>query len=358
MTTKRNKNSSQNSHKIPAPLASLPAALLPWYDREKRSLPWRDIVTPYRTWVSEIMLQQTRVQAVLPYFERFMAAAPDVPALAELAEDRLLSLWQGLGYYSRARSLQRSARVMVEQYGGCLPDTYTDLIQLPGIGDYTAGAILSIAFGQAIPAVDGNVLRIAARLTACGDNVLDTRTRQHVRDALAAVMPADRPGDFNQAMMDLGAAVCLPKNPNCESCPAASLCAARAAGLQSQLPVRAKNTAKPEKDLTVFLLTTPDGRTALRRRPETGLLSGLWEYPNTEGALTETLAAQQLREWGLTPLAWEKRFSDRHIFTHLRWNMTVFRLTVAGDGPPDWVWASEDRDLYPMPTAFKKLENK
>ena len=358
MTTKRNKNSSQSSHKIPAPLASLPAALLPWYDREKRSLPWRDIVTPYRTWVSEIMLQQTRVQAVLPSFDRFMAAAPDVPDLAELAEDRLLSLWQGLGYYSRARSLHRSARVMVEQYGGCLPDTYTDLIQLPGIGDYTAGAILSIAFGQAIPAVDGNVLRIAARLTACGDNVLDTRTRQHVRDALAAIMPIDRPGDFNQAMMDLGAAVCLPKNPICESCPAASLCAARAAGLQSQLPVRAKNTAKPEKDLTVFLLTTPDGRTALRRRPETGLLSGLWEYPNTEGALTETLAAQQLREWGLTPLAWEKRFSDRHIFTHLRWNMTVFRLTVAGDGPPDWVWASEDRDLYPMPTAFKKLENK
>ena len=357
MTTRRNKNSNQNSHKTPAPLASLPAALLPWYDREKRSLPWRDIVTPYRTWVSEIMLQQTRVQAVLPYFERFMAAAPDVPALAELAEDRLLSLWQGLGYYSRARSLHRAARVMVDQYGGCLPDTYTDLIQLPGIGDYTAGAILSIAFNQAVPAVDGNVLRIAARLTACGDNVLDTRTRQHVRDALAAIMPADRPGDFNQAMMDLGAAVCLPKNPSCESCPAASLCTARAAGLQSQLPVRTKNTSKPEKELTVFLLTDRDGRTALRRRPETGLLSGLWEFPNTEGKLTETLAAQQLRDWGLTPLAWEKRFSDRHIFTHLRWNMTVFRLTVAGDGPSDWVWASEDRDLYPMPTAFKKLEN-
>ena len=171
-------------------------------------------------------------------------------------------------------------------------------------------------------------------------------------------MPTDRPGDFNQAMMDLGAAVCLPKNPNCESCPAASLCAAKAAGLQSRLPVREKNTAKPEKDLTVFLLTTPDGRTALRRRPETGLLSGLWEFPNTAGELTETLAAQQLRDWGLTPLSWEKRFSDRHIFTHLRWNITVFRLTVAGDGPPDWVWASDDRDLYPMPTAFKKLENK
>ena len=358
MANKSNKNSNQSSQKMPVPLASLPAVLLPWYDREKRSLPWRDIVTPYRTWVSEIMLQQTRVQAVLPYFERFMAAAPDVPALAELAEDRLLSLWQGLGYYSRARSLQRSARVMVDQYGGCLPDTYSDLIQLPGIGDYTAGAILSISFNKAVPAVDGNVLRIAARLTSCGDNVLDPRTRQHVRDALAAVMPTDRPGDFNQAMMDLGAAVCLPKNPNCESCPAASLCAAKAAGLQSRLPVREKNTAKPEKDLTVFLLTTPDGRTALRRRPETGLLSGLWEFPNTAGELTETLAAQQLRDWRLTPLSWEKRFSDMHIFTHLRWNMTVFRLTVAGDGPPDWVWASDDRDLYPMPTAFKKLENK
>ena len=187
MANKSNKNSNQSSQKIPVSLASLPAVLLPWYDREKRSLPWRDIVTPYRTWVSEIMLQQTRVQAVLPYFERFMAAAPDVPALAELAEDRLLSLWQGLGYYSRARSLQRSARVMVDQYGGCLPDTYSDLIQLPGIGDYTAGAILSIAFNKAVPAVDGNVLRIAARLTACGDNVLDPRTRQHVRDALAAL---------------------------------------------------------------------------------------------------------------------------------------------------------------------------
>ena len=243
MANKSNKNSNQSSHKIPVPLASLPAVLLPWYDREKRSLPWRDIVTPYRTWVSEIMLQQTRVQAVLPYFERFMAAAPDVPALAELAEDRLLSLWQGLGYYSRARSLQRSARVMVGQYGGCLPDTYSDLIQLPGIGDYTAGAILSIAFNKAVPAVDGNVLRIAARLTACGDNVLDMRTRQHVRDALAAVMPTDRPGDFNQAMMDLGAAVCLPKNPNCESCPAASLCAAR---VSVNSPAVLGNSHRPE----------------------------------------------------------------------------------------------------------------
>ena len=242
---------------------------------------------------------------------------------------------------------------MVDQYGGCLPDTYSDLIQLPGIGDYTAGAILSIAFNKAVPAVDGNVLRIAARLTACGDNVLDPRTRKHVRDALAAVMPTDRPGDFNQAMMDLGAAVCLPKNPNCESCPAVSLCAAKAAGLQSRLPVREKNTAKPEKDLTVFLLTTPDGRTALRRRPETGLLSGLWEFPNVEGALDEAAAGAAVSVWGLEPRRWESRLTAKHIFTHVEWHMTGYTLEVAGDGPADFVWADagalSDRAV---PSAF------
>ena len=167
-------------------LARLPAVLLPWYDENRRVLPWREEVTPYRTWVSEVMLQQTRVQAALPYFLRFMEAAPDIPALAALPEEQLMRLWQGLGYYSRARSLQKAARQVVEQYGGCLPQTYSELTALPGIGDYTAGAILSIAFGQTVPAVDGNVLRIAARLTGCGDNVLLPQTRQRFRDALAA----------------------------------------------------------------------------------------------------------------------------------------------------------------------------
>ena len=339
-------------------LSMLPIPLLQWYREHARDLPWRRTPDPYRVWVSEIMLQQTRVAAVLGYFARFMAAFPTIQDLADAPEDVLMKQWQGLGYYSRARNLQKAARQIMDEHGGVFPTDYPAIRALAGIGDYTAAAIASICFGQPVPAVDGNLLRVAARVLADDTDITTTQGKRHFTQALQAVIPVDFPGQFNQAMMDLGAAVCLPKNPNCESCPAASLCAAKAAGLQSRLPVREKNTAKPEKDLTVFLLTTPDGRTALRRRPETGLLSGLWEFPNTAGELTETLAAQQLRDWGLTPLSWEKRFSDRHIFTHLRWNMTVFRLTVAGDGPPDWVWASDDRDLYPMPTAFKKLENK
>ncbi len=335
-------------------LSALPTVLLPWYDAEKRSLSWRDIVTPYRTWVSEIMLQQTRVQAVLPYFQRFMDAAPDIPTLAELTEERLLGLWQGLGYYSRARNLQKAARIVTEQYGGCLPDTYSELIKLPGIGDYTAGAILSIAFNKAIPAVDGNALRIVARLTACRDNVLDTRTHQQIRAALSAVMPPDRPGDLNQALMDLGAGICLPKNPNCESCPAANLCAARAVGIQGELPVREKNTARPTEARTVFVLTRPDGRTALCRRPEKGLLAGLWELPNVPGELTETLVAQQLSDYGLRISQWKKSLRAVHLFTHRRWEMTGWLLTVEGDGPREWVWVDEKTlKSKAIPSAFK-----
>ena len=191
-------------------LNQITSPLLAWYDANRRALPWREEVSPYRTWVSEIMLQQTRVQAALPYFQRFMGAAPDAAALAALPEQRLMALWQGLGYYSRARNLQRAAVVLAEQYGGALPCTYEELRALPGIGDYTAGAILSIAYGQAVPAVDGNVLRIVARLTGYEGNVLDGETRKIVREWMAEVVPADRPGDFNQALMDLGAAVCLP----------------------------------------------------------------------------------------------------------------------------------------------------
>ena len=241
-------------------LQPIPGVLLPWYDRHRRTLPWREEVSPYRTWVSEIMLQQTRVQAVMPYFSRFLDAAPDILTLSRLPEEQLLRLWQGLGYYSRARNLQRAAQVMVTQHGGCMPQTYNELIKLPGVGDYTAGAILSIAFNQAVPAVDGNVLRIAARLTACGENVLDTRTRDKFRRALADVMPARRPGDFNQALMDLGAEICLPKKPKCDVCPAANHCRARAAGIQDTLPLREKSTARPTDRLTVFVLTRSEER--------------------------------------------------------------------------------------------------
>lgn len=337
-------------------LNQIPPPLLSWYDENRRVLPWREVVTPYRTWISEIMLQQTRVQAVLPYFQRFVAAAPDAASLAALTDQQLMALWQGLGYYNRARNLRRTARLLTEHCGGQLPESYDELRSLPGIGDYTAGAILSIACGQPIPAVDGNVLRIVCRLTGYEGNVLEAGTRSTVRRLLADVIPTDRPGDFNQALMDLGASVCLLGSPACDRCPLSSLCTACREGRQGTLPVREKKTTRHQERRTVFLLDR-EGRTALRQRPDSGLLAGLWEYPNVAGALSEAEAARQLTQWGLTPALWQERSSAKHIFTHIVWNMTVYRLSVTGDGPEDWIWcAPEERNAYPMPTAFVKLQ--
>ena len=233
-------------------LNRLPGVLLPWYDEHRRSLPWRGEVSPYRTWVSEIMLQQTRVAAVIPYFQRFMAAFPTAEALARADTEQLMKLWEGLGYYSRARNLQKAAQIVAQR--GSFPDTYEEVMALPGIGDYTAGAILSIAFGQAVPAVDGNVLRVASRLTASEDNILDTKTRSRFRALMAEVIPSDRPGAFNQALMDLGATVCLPSGePLCDACPARSFCAAYAQGRQKELPVRISKTRRRTEEKTVFL---------------------------------------------------------------------------------------------------------
>ena len=341
----------------PQQLKRLPEPLLAWYDENRRRLPWRETVSPYRTWVSEIMLQQTRVTAVLPYFRRFMEALPTVEALAGADEQQLMALWQGLGYYSRARNLQRAARVIMEQHGGVFPGAYDTLTALPGVGDYTAGAIASIAFGQAVPAVDGNVLRLAARLTGYDGNVLEPKARTLIRQWMAEVIPHDRPGDFNQALMDLGAMVCLPSGePLCTQCLARDFCAAREKGLQRQLPVREKKAAKRTEHLTVFLLRRGDAA-AVRQRPGKGLLAGLWEFPNVPGTLTEAQAAAQLQEWGLTPHQWGKRFSDKHVFTHIIWEMTVFCMDVTGDGPAGWIWRTEkEREKYPMPTAFGKVE--
>ena len=221
-------------------LKLMPSPLLKWYAENRRILPWREEVSPYRTWVSEIMLQQTRVTAVLPYFQRFMAAYPTVRALAAAEDDRLMRLWQGLGYYSRARNLKRAAQVIVENFGGTFPDTYQDLIALPGIGDYTAGAILSIAMGQEAPAVDGNVLRVVSRVCAYDGDVTDSKNRKALRDAVESILPVGRAGEFNQAMMDLGATVCLPNGaPLCDKCPFSSFCRAFATDQVTIFPIKA-----------------------------------------------------------------------------------------------------------------------
>ena len=335
--------------------ARLPAALLPWYRANARDLPWRKTEDPYRIWVSEIMLQQTRVAAVLGYYARFLAAFPTVEALAEAPEDRLMKLWEGLGYYSRARNLQKAARRVVELGG--FPDTYQGLLALPGIGDYTASAIASAAFGAREAAVDGNVLRVVTRLMDCHDDIADPKAKKAVRTGVQGAMPHDAADIrvFNQAMMELGATVCVPNGPpKCDMCPAAALCLGRARGTAGALPVKAAKKARRVEEKTVFLLLR-EGRVALRRRPGTGLLAGLWEFPNVEGALDEAAAPAAVSAWGLEAKNWKNKLSAKHIFTHVEWHMTGYTLEVAGKGPADFVWMDgAGLAAHAVPSAFAK----
>lgn len=341
---------------MPNQLCLLPESLLRWYGEHRRRLPWREEVSPYRTWVSEIMLQQTRVTAVLPYFSRFTEAYPSVCALADADEEDLMRLWQGLGYYSRARNLQKAARILCEQYDGQFPDTYEELIKLPGIGDYTAGAILSIAMGKAVPAVDGNVLRVISRITGFDGDVLDPKNRAMLRSWMAGIIPPDAPAAFNQALMDLGAMVCTPNGvPDCAECPARDFCRAHALGKETSLPVRTGKREKRVEHLTVFILKK-EGTTALRQRPKTGLLAGLWEFPHVPGTLSEREAAAQLEAWGLAAHRWNRHLTATHEFTHIRWEMSGFVVEVRGAGDSRWSWCSQEELQHrAIPSAFAKF---
>ena len=335
-------------------LRQLPIPLLVWYREHARALPWRADPTPYHVWISEIMLQQTRVSAVLDYYRRFLEEVPDVAALAELPQDQLMKLWQGLGYYSRARNLQKAARQIMDRHNGVFPNTYEEIRALAGVGDYTAGAVASIAFGLSVPAVDGNVLRVTARITGDGGDISTSAMKKKVTRALAELIPLDAPGDFNQAMMELGATICLPNGaPLCEKCPAAGFCRAYQEGRTGELPVRAAKKARRVEARTVYLLFHKN-RVALRRRPEQGLLAGLWEYPNE---LSD--GAPWPERWGLSIPALEKAGNGRHIFTHIEWHMTALAGELdRPDLPEGWVWAGRAalRDSYAVPNAFRSFE--
>lgn len=337
-------------------LDRLPEPLLAWYRANARDLPWRHTRDPYRVWVSEIMLQQTRVAAVLGYYARFLTAFPSVEALANAPEEHLMKLWEGLGYYSRARNLQKAAKIVAES-GGRFPDTYEGLLALPGIGDYTASAIAAAAFGRREAAVDGNVLRVVTRLTDSHDDILDPKTKKAVRDQLQTIMPPE-PEDiriFNQAAMELGATVCVPNGPpKCGSCPVRDLCLGRIRGTAETLPVKKPKKARKIEEKTVFLLLR-EGQVALRRRPDTGLLAGLWEFPNAEGTLTEETAPAAVSAWGLEPKQWKKKLTAKHIFTHVEWRMTGYTLEVAGDGPEEFQWVDLDGlEAHAVPSAFAR----
>ena len=330
------------------------APLLAWYDEGHRDLPWRAVPTPYRVWVSEIMLQQTRVEAVRSYFDRWMQALPDIPALAAADEAVYMKLWEGLGYYSRVRNLHRAAVEVCEQYGGELPADYARLLALPGVGEYTAGAVASIAFGLPVPAVDGNVLRVAARL----DNDLTPITvagyKKQTRARFAALMPADRPGDLNQALMELGATVCLPNGaPRCADCPLQHLCLGCHHGNAAMLPVRAAKKARRVENRTV-LLARCGPLVGIRRRPAKGLLAGLWELPALAGHLSpeETRAALAAQGWQVQKLLSLR--PAKHIFTHVEWHMNGYYIELAA--PPDgltFVSPAALRADYALPSAFR-----
>lgn len=332
-------------------LQQLPIPLLLWYREHARVLPWRSDPTAYHVWISEIMLQQTRVAAVLDYYRRFLEAAPTVADLAAMPQEQLMKLWQGLGYYSRARNLHKAAVQIMERHGGVFPNTYEDIRSLAGVGDYTAGAISSIAFHLPIPAVDGNVLRVSARI--CGDegDISTPAMKKKVTRALAEVIPLDAPGDFNQAMMELGATVCLPNGaPLCGQCPAASFCRAYLEDRIGQLPVKAAKKARRVEHRTVYLLFYQDC-VALRRRPDRGLLAGLWEYPNELSGEEDWPS-----RWGLAPNHLEPAGTGKHIFTHIEWHMTGLSCRLDSPTLPEgWVWAdrADLRDRYALPNAFQ-----
>ncbi len=335
-------------------LQALAAVLPGWFAENQRDLPWRRDREPYHVWLSEIMLQQTRVEAVKGYYSRFLAAVPDIPALAQADPELLHKLWEGLGYYSRVRNLQAAAKQILEEHGGVFPSDYSGVRALKGVGDYTAGAICSICFGQPTPAVDGNVLRVVTRLTADPSPINEDATKKAVREKLAAVYPAGQCGVFTQSLMELGATVCLPNAaPRCAVCPAADFCLARQNGDWQNYPVKAEKRPRRVEELTVFVLDY-QGSFALRRRPDSGLLAGLWEFPNVPGHLTGQQAADQAAAWGLRPRQILKSAERSHLFTHVEWKMRCWYLTCAEPGG-GFVWAGQDEldDRYALPTAFR-----
>jgi A/G-specific adenine glycosylase len=328
--------------------------LLDWYDENQRDLPWRHTGEPYAVWVSEIMAQQTRMMYLLSYYERFMRRFPTIQSLAESCEDDVLKVWEGLGYYARARNLRKAAQKIMADFNGQLPRTKKELLTLPGIGDYTAGAVLSIAYGLPVPAVDGNVLRVYARLENSDEDIILPQTKKRVADFVTALMPRERAGCFTQALMELGALVCLPKNPNCTTCPIAVLCLARECGRQRELP--GKSAKKPPKALqkTVLIIRNAKDQLLMRQRTES-LLSGLWEFYLPDFAMTKSKAKIFLQELGFAVKNIKEIGVSKHVFTHQIWHMTGYDCSVTGDFlPAGYRWVhQEDVKNFAIPTAIR-----
>lgn len=335
-------------------------SLVTWYQGHARVLPWRQDPSPYHVWLSEIMLQQTRVEAVKEYYRRFLEALPTVQDLASVEEEELLKLWQGLGYYNRVRNLQKAAQVICNEYGGTFPSEYQQWLALPGVGEYTAGAVVSMAFGRKRPAVDGNVYRIYTRLFADGTDITRTGFQRRVREEMQEIMPED-PGKFNQAWMDLGATVCLPNGaPLCQQCPLAEHCCSHQEGTELSYPVKPAKKPRKVEDRTVFLLEY-EGKYLIQKRPDKGLLAGLWEFPGQEGHLTPEQAGRGLQDLGVITNQDTEEIEllgkAKHIFSHVEWHMigyAVHMTAITDQLRENGVFSTleELKEIYSIPSAF------
>lgn len=325
--------------------------LLAWYDENARVLPWRENPSPYRVWVSEIMLQQTRVEAVKPYFERFISALPTLYDLAMADEDMLRKLWEGLGYYQRVRNMKKCAMQCVEQYDGKLPDTYEQLLALPGIGSYTAGAIASIAYKRCVPAVDGNVLRVFSRVLISEDDILKESTKKKFQTILQDYIPEDRSDAFNQALMEIGALICVPNAaPRCNICPLASECMGYQSGAAHRLPNKTAKKARRIEKKTVLVLTC-EHHIHLHQRQDRGLLAGLYEFDMREGHLSEKQVVEEFAPYLDTLIPLHKA---KHVFSHVEWHMCGYLLKLH-EKAEDGIWCDRNEliNSYALPTALK-----
>lgn len=340
-------------------LSALSGLLLPWYHLNARSMPWRETPKPYYTWISEIMLQQTRVEAATGYFLRFVKALPAIPDLAAVPDDELMKLWEGLGYYSRARNLKKAAGILCRDYGGELPADHAALMSLPGIGSYTAGAIASIAFELPYPAVDGNVLRVVSRVTGCRADISDTAVKKEWEQVISSILPEREIGDFNQSLMELGALICQPNGaPRCLGCPLREICKGHLTLTAEELPVKAPKKERWVEERTVFLLLA-DGKAALTKRGEQGLLAGLWELPNHAGKIPLEQVEGYFQKKSISAKI-EPAGTAKHIFTHVEWRMSGYVVKL--DRPLDdsglvWCTKEELETRYSLPSAFKKYRN-
>ncbi len=334
-------------------LAKMPAPLLDWYDKNKRSMVWRDNPTPYYVWISEIMLQQTRIEAAKSYFIRFTSEIPDIETLAKVPEERLMKLWEGLGYYNRARNLKKAAKVLVERYEGKMPADYDLLLELPGIGPYTAGAISSIAYNKKAAAVDGNVLRVITRYLALSDDIMKMSFRNQVAAWLVHIMP-ERAGDFNQAVMELGEVVCIPNGvPLCDRCPLSGECKAFQEKTQMDFPVKPEKKTRRIEKRTVFIIEQ-NGKFSIRKRPDTGLLAGLWEFPSVVGGISMKEIKKSFGENSVI----RKLEPDVHIFSHVEWHMDCYYISCSMQTGEmkDWELSKRERVLSKRELVMVSLE--